>query len=98
RGEFPKVRHETRVRIGGKASFFKLAAEIFQALLRKTSFQKGAGINPGRGVPLKINLVAFAAIVLPLNEMMESHLVEGRRRGECGDVAADPLLLPIGPD
>ena len=59
-GEFPEIRHQPGMRIGGEpAAGFQFAAKIFELLYGETAFEKGAGINAGRSVSLEIYGVAF---------------------------------------
>ena len=52
---------------------------------------------PGAGVALEEDLVARAAVVLALEEVVEAHLVERGAAGEGGQVAADALGPVVGP-
>ena len=45
---------------------------------------------------LKKDLVTGRMVGLALEEVVESHLVQGGRAGVCGEMAADPIRLDIG--
>ena len=95
RGELPEVGHEARVRVGGHAGralpgeLGRLLAEAVHLLLVEAPLEEGAGVHAGGGVALEEDLVATARVVLAAPEVVEAHLVEGRRRGVGGDVPAD---------
>ena len=97
RGVFPEIGHQPGVRIRRQpAAGVQLAAEVFEVRLVEPAFEIGAGIDAGRGVPLKEDHVAIVAVVAA-EEMIERDFVERRRRGERGDVAADPFGRLVGP-
>src|SRR5258706_15648951 len=58
---------------------FQLSAEIFQLLRAESTFQKRPSVHPGRGVPLKINRVAFEFLAARAEEMVEPHFIKRRR-------------------
>src|SRR5262245_1952278 len=47
---------------------------------------------------LKIDLVAAARMLLPPEEMVESHFEQCRGRRKCRNMPADPGMIAIGPD
>src|SRR4029077_18595425 len=53
-------------------------------------------IDSGRGMPLKIDDVAFAILAAGAKEMIEGDLVKRGRRSIGGNVAANSRLLAIG--
>ena len=55
----------------------------------QASLEEGAGVGAGGGVPLDEDLVAAGGVVGAAEEVVEADLVERRRRGVGGDVAAD---------
>jgi len=98
-GEFPELRHQARVRIGGQGVPFLglLLAEPVQVLLGEPALHEGAGVHPGGGVALEEDLVAAAGMVLAAEEVVETDLVQGRGAGVGGDVAADADVRPLCP-
>ena len=58
RRELPEVRHQPGMRIGRKSLALHLLAEVEQLLLAEAPFEKGARINAGRDMALKIDEVA----------------------------------------
>ena len=92
-GELPELLHEPRMRIGGQRERLAvdhmtlLLAEAVEALLADPALDVGAGVHPGRGVPLEEDLVAAAGMVLASEEVVHADLVERGRRGVAGDMA-----------
>ena len=98
RGELPEIGHETGVGIGGEAVAVDLEAEVVEMLLVEPSLEIGPGVDPGCGMPLHVDVVALAVGALAFEEVVEADLVEGRRRGEGGEVPPDPLGAMVGLD
>ena len=97
RGIFPEVRHQPGVRIGRQAAAFpEFAAEILQLLCGKAAFEKRAGIDAGRSMPLQINRVAFELFGAPAKEMVEADFKQRGRGGICGNVPADAVVHAVG--
>ena len=98
-GEFPELRHQARVRVGGEGVAFLglLLPEAVQVLLGQPAFHERAGVHAGGGVALEEDLVAAAGVVLAAEEVVEAHLVQGRGAGVGGDVPADADVRPLGP-
>jgi hypothetical protein len=101
-GELPEVRHQAGMRIGGQAPATgllagQLHAVVVELLLAQAPLDEGLGVDPGRGVALEEDLVAGGPVRLAPEEVVEAHAVEGRRRGEGGQVAADALRPVVGP-
>ncbi len=90
--ELPEVRHQPRVRVAGQAvrGLRLLLPERVELLLGEPVEEERAGVDAGGGVPLEEDLVAPLAVVLAAEEVVEAHVVQRRRGGEGGDVAADP--------
>ena len=85
------------MRIGAEAAAeLQFAAEVLQLFFWNAAFEKGAGINSGRGVALEINDVAVAAFGLRPKEMIESDFVQRGGGSEGRDVAADAFLNLVG--
>ena len=90
RRELPERRHQVRMRIRRKpATFRKFLPEVEQMLFRDATFEKRTGINTRRGVTLEINFVARKVFRAAAKEMIESHLIQRRRRRVARNVAAD---------
>ena len=96
RRELPEVRHQARVRVGAQAVAAGLAPEVVELLDAQPALEERARVDPGRGVTLVEDLVAAAALVLALEEVVEADLVQGRRRGVRGEVTADAGELVVG--
>src|SRR5450432_1309513 len=96
--EFPEIRHQAWVRVARQAVLADLLPEPVELGLAQPAFEKGAGIDPRRRVPLEKDLIAGRRVaggvdpVLSLEEVVEAHLVQAGRRGVGGDVAADAKL------
>ena len=74
----------------------QFAAKVLQVLIRQPAFEKGARINAGRGVTLKIDDVAVAVLITGAKEVVEADFIERRRRSVGRDVAADAALFAVG--
>ena len=75
-----------------------LHPEVVEILLAEAALQVRPGVHAGRGVALEVDVVADQAVVLALEEVVEAHFVQGGRRGEGGQVAADAVGRLVGPD
>src|SRR5713101_6433731 len=96
-GEFPEIRHQPGMGIGGKsAAGLQFAAEIFQLAHGEAAFQKCAGVHAGRRVALKIDNVSFELIGVRAEEMIETNFKQSCGRGVGGDVPANVVLDTIG--
>src|SRR5699024_9646059 len=91
-GELPEVVHVVRVRVGGQAAAAgrarELLAEPVQVVLAQAALQVGAGIHAGGGVPLEVDLVPAAGVVLAAEEVVQAHFVQGGHRSVGGNVPA----------
>ncbi|MDQ0767698.1 hypothetical protein QF031_000447 [Pseudarthrobacter defluvii] len=98
-GEFPEVRHQARVRVGGQGVAFAglFLPEPVQVLLGQAAFHERPGVHAGGGVALEEDLVPAAGVVLAAEEVVEPHLVQGRGPGVGGDVPADADIGPLRP-
>jgi hypothetical protein len=67
-------------------------------LLGQASLEEGAGVDPRRGVALEVDEVPRVILAPAAKEVVEGHLVEGRRRRVGGDVTADALGDAVGAD
>ena len=78
-GEFPEIRHEPGVRVRTEAARrAQFAPEVFQLLFGEASFQKSAGVEAGRSMALKINLVAAEVLAFGPEEVVKPHF---KKRG-----------------
>ena len=89
RRELPEVRHEPGVRVRAQALAAGLAPVVVEVRLGQAPLEEGAGVDAGRRVALEEDLVAAAGVVLAAEEVVEAHLVQGRRRGVGRHVPAD---------
>ena len=89
------------MRIGRQPLALGLHSEAIQLLLVQPSVEKGARINPGRRMPLKINqITGQAGAVLfyrTAEEMIKADIIKRRRRGETGDMPSQIAGLAVGP-
>ena len=97
RRELPEGRHEARVRVRGEPRTQRLPAEVIEVVLGDPALEIGAGVDAGGGVALEEDLVATAGVVLAAEEVVEADLVEARRRGIRGEVAAEADVEVVGP-
>ena len=80
------------MRVGAQAlAGYGLAAEVVELILGQAALEERPGVDARSGVALVEDLVTCRAVgVLAPEEVVEADLVEGRRRGVRGQVAADP--------
>ena len=83
------------MRIAGESLAVDLLAEVDQLLFADAPFEKCAGIEAGRGMPLQVNEIASVVLCRGVPEMIESDIVERRRRGIARDVAAELARLLV---
>ena len=98
RGELPEVGHQPRVRVARQAVAADLAAEVVELGLVEAALEVGPGVDARRGVALDVDVIAGLPVLLAAEEVVEADLVEHRRGGEGGEVAADPVGLLVGVD
>src|SRR5690606_10193656 len=94
----PVVRHQPGVRVGRDAAAVDFHAEVVQLALVDAAFQEGAGVDARGAVALDVEQVAGVLVGRGAPEVVEAHVVQGGRRGEGGDVAAQVAGLAVGPD
>ena len=98
RWELPEVRHQPRVRIGRQARLFaQLMAEVLEMLIRQAAFEIGTRIDAGGGVALEIDQVARLIADRAAEKVVHAHFDQCCRRGEGRDMAADALVVFVGP-
>src|SRR5690606_6663361 len=91
RRELPVIRHLMRVRIRRDADgrVRLLLTEAIEVVLRQTALEERPSVNTGGGVTLNEDLVATARVVCTVEEVVETHFVQRRRRGISRDVSTD---------
>ena len=65
-------------------------------LLVEAAFEEGAGVDSRRRVALEIDQVAGVVVGGAAEEVVESDLIQRRRTGKGGDVAADAAVPGVG--
>ena len=96
-GVLPELRHEPRVRVARQATA-DLLAELVEVVLGEAALEEGPGVDAGRGVALEVDGVAGLPVGLAPEEVVEPDVVQRRRRGERGQVAADAVGVLVGLD
>ncbi len=94
-GELPEVRHQPGVRVGREALATGFLAEEVELVLREAPFQEGARVDAGRRVSLDVDEIGSVRVLRSLPEVIEPDVVERRRGGEGGDVAAELGVLTV---
>ena len=74
----------------------EFAPEVLELLLAQAALEESPGIDAGRGVALKIDLVAGLVPIAASQEVIESDLQERGRRSVSGNVPADARGSAIG--
>jgi hypothetical protein len=74
----------------------QLLAEAVELVLGQPALEVRPRIHARRRVPLEVDLVAAAGVVLTTEEVVEADFVEARRRRIGGDVATDADARPLG--
>ena len=98
RGELPELRHQPRMGIRRQPLPRRnLVAEPFQMILRQAAFQKRAGINARRSVPLKIDQIAQLRFIPCAEEMVEADFIQRGRRRVRRNMPADARMIAVGP-
>ena len=77
------------MRIGRQALAVHFLAEIENLLLGDAAFQKGAGVNAGRGMALDKHQIAAMRVARRAPEMHEADIIERGCGLEGGDMAAE---------
>src|SRR3990167_4018740 len=95
-GELPEVRHQPGVRIGRQALAIDFLAEVVELLFADPPFHEGAGVDARRGMALEEDQVAAVFLGRGLEEVVEADVIQGRGRGEAGDVAAQVRVFQVG--
>ena len=102
RRELPEVLHLVGVRVTGQGPHLSVddvavfLTESVQVRLLETPFQEGPGVHARRSVPLEEHLIAPAGVVLASEEVVHSHLVEGRSGSIGGDMPSDTDAWTLG--
>ena len=97
RGKLPEVRHQPGMGIRRQAAVGpQLATEVFELLARDSPFEERSRIDARRSVPLKVDDVAFLAILAATEEVVVANLVQRRGRRVRGNVSADAIFHAVG--
>ena len=90
RGELPEVRHQPRVRVGRQsaAGVAVLLPEAVELVGGQPALEERAGVDARRGVALNEDLIAAAGVGLAAEEVVETDLVQRRRRRVGRNVAS----------
>ncbi len=94
--KLPIVGHEPRVGVGRQPLPCHLTAEVVQLALRQAAFEKGSGVDAGRGMTLIIDEIARLGFRRAAEEVVEPDVVKGGRRSKRGDMPAEIARPPIG--
>ena len=96
----PVVGHQPRMRIRGQA--FALAldfhAEVIELFGADATLEERTGIHARTRMALVEDQVAGVLVGRGAPEVVEADVVEGRARGETGDMAAEIARLAVGAD
>ena len=71
---------------------------MVEVVLGEPTLHERPGVDAGGGVALEVDVVAGVAVVLAAEEVVEADLVQRRRAGERGQVAADAVGVLVGVD
>ena len=96
----PELRHQPRVRVARQAAAAAadLTAEVVEVVLGQAALHERPGVDTGRCVTLEVDVVSGIAVVLALEEVVETDLVEAGGAGERRQVTADAIGVLVGPD
>ena len=92
--ELPEVRHQPGMRIGRQPVAIDFLAEVEQLLLGQPAFQEGPGVDAGGAMALDVDQIAAVLVGGGVPEVLEAGVVEGGRRLEAGDMAAQLGRIP----
>ena len=85
------------MRVGAEPSPRGLTPEVIELILAEPALEKGPRIDAGSGVTLVVDLVTRGAVVLAAEEVVETDLVQRCGGGVGGEMAADSVVLLVGP-
>jgi hypothetical protein len=86
-----RIRRQTAARL-------QLAPEVFEMRLVDTPFEISTRVDARRRVSLEKDHIRAVAVAMPAEEVVESHLVQRRRRRERRNMAADAFFSFVGAD
>src|SRR6185369_4575039 len=89
RRELPEIGHQPRVRIRRQALATDFLPEMVELVFADAPFEKRAGVEAWRGVPLQIVQVTAVFFRRRMKEMVETDVVQSRSRSESRDMASD---------
>ena len=95
-GELPEIRHQARMRIGGKPMPVDFHAKMFQLIGAQATFQESSRIDARRGVSLDVEQVPTGGMIRAMKEVIEADIVKGGGRGKTGDVSTKGRVHPVG--
>ncbi len=96
RRKLPEVGHQPRMRIRREAVTVDLLPKLAHLLFGDAALQKSACIDTRGGMSLNKYQVASVVFTGRTPKMIETHIIQGRRRGEAGDVAAELRADAVG--
>ena len=95
RGKLPEGGHPARVRIRAQPSTIGLTPERVEILLAEPALEERTGVDARRSVTLDEDLIAEAAVVLAVEEVVEPDLVERGGRGVGRQMAAEAFVAMV---
>ncbi len=87
--ELPELGHQPRMRVRREATATNLLPEPMELILAEPSLEEGAGVDPGRRVPLHVDEVARVLGGARAPEVVEADLVQRLGRLVARDVAPE---------
>ena len=90
------MRYETPLQLAEEAAALDLLAELQELRLADPSLEEGTGVDAGRGVALDVDQIPAMLGRGSVPEMHEAGVVEGGRRLEARDVAAQLGAFLVG--
>jgi hypothetical protein len=98
RRKLPEIRHQPGMRVRGQARVFaQLVTEVLEMLVVEPPLQVGPRVDTRRGVPLEVDQIPGLVAIGRAKEVVEAHFDQGGERGVGGDVAADAVVVIVGP-
>ena len=79
-GEFPKLRHQPRMRVAGQTLSSHFLSEVLDLFVRQSPLKPSSSVDAGRCVALPVEVVAGRAVVLSSEEVIEADLPGMRNR------------------
>ena len=79
-GEFPKLRHQSRVWVTRQTLSPHFLPEVLDLFVRQSPLKPSSGVDAGRCVALPVEVVSGRAVVLSSEEVIEADLPGMRNR------------------